>query len=333
MAKIQRVCFTLNNYSDNEFEHIKKAIENMHAVYGIIGREKGSNGTPHLQGYINSGRSSRLTFPGWKKAIGARAHIEKAKGDDEQNQKYCSKDGDFWEHGKVQYAGKRNDLESCCEIIKKGGTINDVCEQHPTTFVKYSKGLRDLSAVIARRDGRNFKTVVYVIVGPPGTGKSRLCFDASNAIGSTYYKSRGEWWDGYEGQTCVVMDDFYGWIKYDELLKIMDRYPYQVPIKGGYVPFKSKYLFITSNEPIENWYHFQGYNTTAIVRRVEHLWTDRTESELSKETELLVAMFTPTQEPPTEEEIDKNTPYSLSDNHFIEHFNDDWDWLLQSVNE
>ena len=42
---------------------------------------------------------------------------------------------------------------------------------------------------------------------------------------STYYKPRGEWWDGYEQDKLVVMDDFYGWIKYDELLEITDHYP------------------------------------------------------------------------------------------------------------
>lgn len=63
------------------------------------------------------------------------------------------------------------------------------------------------------------------------------------------------------------MDDFYGWIKYDDLLKICDRYPYSVPIKGGYEIFVTKNIWITSNVPIDLLYKFPGYDPAAIIRR------------------------------------------------------------------
>jgi hypothetical protein len=66
-----------------------------------------------------------------------------------------------------------------------------------------------MSSADARKQGRNFKTIVYVVVGAPGSGKSHFNYAASTARGSVYYKSRGEWWDGYEGQESVVIDDFY----------------------------------------------------------------------------------------------------------------------------
>ncbi len=40
-------CFTINNYSTDEFDNIKKWIEN-NCKYGIIGEEIGKNNTPHL---------------------------------------------------------------------------------------------------------------------------------------------------------------------------------------------------------------------------------------------------------------------------------------------
>lgn len=77
--------------------------------------------------------------------------------------------------------------------------------------------------------------------------------------------------DGFtEESDCVTMDDFYGWLKYDELLKIADRYSYRVPVKGSFANFMAKTLVITSNKPISNWYHFNGYQTAAIDGRVEH---------------------------------------------------------------
>ena len=113
------------------------------------------------------------------------------------------------------------------------------------------------------------KVIVYI--GETGAGKSRTAAEVATD-GTTYYKPRGEWWDGYQQQNTVIIDDFYGWIKYDEILKICDRYPYQVPIKGGYEQFTSKRIIITSNEPIENWYKGDWYKEEqlkALKRRID----------------------------------------------------------------
>ena len=49
----------------------------------------------------------------------------------------------------------------------------------------------------------------------------------------------------------------------------MDRYPYQVPVKGGFFAFAPKHIVITSNAPIASWYHFDNYEPDAILRRVD----------------------------------------------------------------
>ena len=74
---------------------------------------------------------------------------------------------------------------------------------------------------------------------------------------------------------CIIIDDFYGWLKYDELLKILDRYPYQVPVKGSYIAFAPKHIVITGNSPIATWNHFEGYRPDAILKRVEMYCLDR----------------------------------------------------------
>jgi len=88
-------CFTLNNYNEEEYENIK--------VYGhtntakfVVGKEVGAKGTKHLQGYLYF--SNGKTFDQIKK-INPKAHWEKAKGNPDQNFKYCSKEGDFESKG------------------------------------------------------------------------------------------------------------------------------------------------------------------------------------------------------------------------------------------
>jgi len=141
---------------------------------------------------------------------------------------------------------------------------------------------------------RSTKTTVYVLVGPPGTGKSRWASDFAtryNKVPSTtndspdssspanpageeddheqpYYKSRGDWWDGYTNNKVVIIDDFYGWLKYDELLRITDRYPHKCPVKGAFVEFVAEVIIFTSNVHVDKWYKFEGFNPEALCRRI-----------------------------------------------------------------
>ena len=49
-------CYTLNNYTEEEKENLWKE-----GTYQIQGYEKGSNVTPHIQGYIEFKNAKRLS--------------------------------------------------------------------------------------------------------------------------------------------------------------------------------------------------------------------------------------------------------------------------------
>lgn len=82
-----------------------------------------------------------------------------------------------------------------------------------------------------------------------------------------YWKQRSQWWDCYEHKH-VVMDDFYGWLPFDTLLRICDRYPLLVETKGGQTKFNAEVLVITSNQRPQEWYPNVS-NFDAFVRRVD----------------------------------------------------------------
>lgn len=216
-------CFTINNYTSELYDHLLKKITDNDPTYSIVGREKGSaNGTNHLQGFIHFKEKKR--FNQVKEILGNTSHIEPAKGTDRQNKVYCSKDGDFWEYGRIIDQGNRTDLECVAKFIQEeNASIEEVAEKYPTHFIRYHRGLRELVNIRNQRIPRNNKTIFTVIWGAPGTGKSRFASEIAKCYESQYYKPRGEWWDGYYGQECIVVDDFYGWIQLDELLKVTDR--------------------------------------------------------------------------------------------------------------
>lgn len=87
--RVRRWCFTYNNYTE-DFWH------NCHIVFNcdkyIIGQEVGCHGTPHLQGYLEFKNGIRLST---LKKIDSKIHFEQAKGNREQNIKYCSKENNY----------------------------------------------------------------------------------------------------------------------------------------------------------------------------------------------------------------------------------------------
>jgi len=82
-------CFTLNNYSQNDFTSLCEFFSSNGAY--IIGEEVGAEGTPHLQGYIRFNKKCRPLSLN----LNPKIHWEKCKGSEVQNIAYCSKDGKF----------------------------------------------------------------------------------------------------------------------------------------------------------------------------------------------------------------------------------------------
>ena len=85
-------CFTLNNWTEEEYKAILSHCHSESVCQYIIGKEVGEQGTPHLQGYLRGKNVIRLST---LKKINNRWHLEVAKGAPEDNLKYCSKGGDF----------------------------------------------------------------------------------------------------------------------------------------------------------------------------------------------------------------------------------------------
>lgn len=93
--RARRWCITLNNYTEEEYNTYNTLFQKYGWKY-VIGKEVGSEkNTPHLQIYIET--KNPISFNTLKK-INNKFHIEKAKGNRDDNLNYCSKDGNFVEN-------------------------------------------------------------------------------------------------------------------------------------------------------------------------------------------------------------------------------------------
>jgi len=225
-------CFTVNNPKSDEYQ-FPECVR-----YAIWQREKGEEkATEHHQGYIEFRSPVRLSKC---KTIIHSAHWERRRGTRDEAIRYCEKEdtriGGPWEHGDRGSggAGRRNDLRRLKRAMDDGlsekdiATDDDLFEmwaRYPRIYERYNR---------LKTGNRNWKTKVHVYLGIPGCGKSKAVMDlAPNA----YWKQRSQWWDGLEGNKQVVLDDYYGWLPYDTLLRICDRYPLMVETKGGQCNF------------------------------------------------------------------------------------------------
>lgn len=232
--------------------------------YIVCQREVGGNtGREHWQGYVQLDSPQRAAAV--RRILGCDwAWIKPARGTPAQARAYCTKEdtrreGDVpHESGTMVDQGKRVDLDAVAEMSRSGATLAAIADAHPGTFMRYHAGIskfHQLVAGAARSTMRREALEVIVVCGPPGTGKSRFAWDTypdlyNLSVGS----SATVWWDGYDAQETVLIDDFQGGIAFRTLLNYLDIYAIQVPVKGGMVWLAAKRIIITSNLFYADWY-------------------------------------------------------------------------------
>lgn len=249
-------CYTINNYTEDDINRVKALTGTMHRCCKEVGT---TDNTPHLQGAITFSRTYRLAA--LKKLI-PRAHWEVAKACDPEN--YCIK-GEIIIDERNNNQGHRTDLGNAIEVGRTLG-YKQMAKECPETFVKYHKGLKELLFTIHEQQDW-FDTKVYVFWGPPGSGKSKRARTIDPNLYNVPEPINGAlWFDGYMGQKSILLDDFYGWIKYHTLLQLTDGYPITMPIKGSFVHRQWDTVIITSNKPPELWYNRE--EIAALKRRI-----------------------------------------------------------------
>jgi hypothetical protein len=176
--------------------------------------------------------------------------LEPAKGNVKENVAYCSKDGKVIECGERPDDGggktQKEKWDRCRELAVQGN-IEDIDSD---LYVRYYSTLQRIAKDHMKRPENLESPCGLWIYGRSGSGKSHyareLCPDA-------YLKMCNKWWDGYQGEDDVIIDDI------DPVHKVLghhlkiwlDKYPFIMENKGGARCIRPRRVVITSQYKIE----------------------------------------------------------------------------------
>jgi len=267
MERSRKFCFTLNNYTSEEVEHLKT----WDCLYLIFGKEVGESGTPHLQGYVSFAHPKQLKA---LKKLSDRAHWEIARGTPKQAAEYCEKDGDVFEKGErplsqteIGNAEKRRWADAFLAV--KEDRIEDV-----PADIK-CRNLKSIEYAVKRQKmcKRNLDTIDGELehewlVGETGCGKTSRA--KAEHPGAYIKDPTTQWWDGYSGEDVVIIDDFdkFQVKQGGDMKRWLDRYAYQAQFKGGYELMRPRKIIVTSQYTPEEIWDDQR-TVDAIMRRVK----------------------------------------------------------------
>lgn len=250
--------FTLQNPSKTDLKYLEEFKRLQGIEYVLFQREKApATGTIHLQGVIKFDSKKR-----WSKLKKFFSWCEPAKKVASLIA-YCSK-------GKTRVAGhlpcewgvppcqgKRSDIQDGIELMKSNpkatwtelGLGNSAIPKYMTFFQKVK---------LESMPKRDFRCKGVWLFGEPDMGKSYAA-----RHGKYYEKPPSKWFDDYQGEKRIVIDDLKGGITVSQLKRWCDCYPCKGEVKGGYIQLLCSELFVTSNDP--PWIRFP--NVSAIHMR------------------------------------------------------------------
>ncbi len=227
---------------------------------------------PHLQMYIELAKQQSLRQI--KKIFNDNTiHIDSRKGTQKQAIAYCSKEDTRIEEpvflGVPKTQGKRTDLDSIKEAVKNGEKLIDIIDNIESINFQKIRVAQILKTIYSQQ--RTEKPTVIWIYGKTGTGKTRWVYENHNDI---YTKPNNKWWDGYEQQETILIDDYRkDFCKFHELLTLTDRYPTKREIKGGTIEINSKYIIFTApHSPRQMWDGRTDEALNQLIRRIDKVY-------------------------------------------------------------
>jgi hypothetical protein len=232
-------------------------------------REVGEGGTEHWQLFASFSNKVRLgtirsLIPG---------HWEPSRS--QAAEEYVWKEetrvaGTQFELGRRPF--KRNSSTDWARVaeLARSGHLNTIAEEEPQIWLQNYRTLKQITVDHMQCPPALTGPCGRWIHGPPGVGKS---FWARQQWGDNLYiKAQNKWWDGYQGQKFVLLDDFDSKVLGHYLKIWCDAYPFTAETKGGTLQIRPLLFIITSNYSIQELFTECQQVQDAVKRRCQQIF-------------------------------------------------------------
>lgn len=196
----------------------------------------------------------------------------------EQARDYCKKDGDWQEYGTwIKGQGARSDIDAALLGIVHGEVkVSDFKEEDPWLYCRYKNGIEALGAHAVKKKSKKWRNVeVILITGPTGSGKTSM------AAKEAQYRIQGTqlaWWQDYDGEECILIDEYSNDVKITEMLSLLDGYQLRLNVKGSHTYANWNKVYITTNLKVEQLHsEAREAHRDALFRRITsiiNLWNE-----------------------------------------------------------
>lgn len=239
--------------------------------YSIFGEEIcPRTSKKHWQGYIE------LTTPQRGSYIAKIYNDKQIKffvraGTRDQARDYCKKDNKYEETGTwIVGQGHRSDLESVVEELKTGKKLSNLMLDNPKVYCQYRNGLKDIAAKVTADNIPIFRNVeITLLTGPSGCGKTRTAMEEAT------YKIQGSqlnWWQDYDGDDVICIDEYNNNLPIDELLAVLDGYKLRLNVKGSHTYAAWNKVFVTTNLTVDQLHaNAKEEHRNALFRRITNV--------------------------------------------------------------
>lgn len=281
-----KVCFTVNNYTMEDQMDFQG---NNNLTYLVYGFEVGSSGTPHMQGYLECNK--RHDGAWYHNNVCANGIYSPREGTLEQAVNYCKKgeqsheewtewkkkgggwngpnygkNANFIEQGTPSKKervgqGKRTDFDKVKDKMKTGATLTEtmnICTGYQQMKVT------EMLFKYKSYDKRFYPKTVKWYYGATGCGKSTKAEQEAYEYCPTqapyiHARNASGFMNSYEGQKVAIFDDMrWDTFKFDVLLRLLDRYPMRVDVKGSSVIWEPELIIITTPRSIRDTFIKKG---------------------------------------------------------------------------
>lgn len=147
--------------------------------------------------------------------------------------------------------------------MAKKGQVYDI---DASILIPHLRNLKAISTDHLKPRGSDDTRGIWVY-GEPGAGKSHYARSFALSINDLYLKPQSKWWDGYIGQSIVVLDDLDSDCLVHHLKIWADKYGCLAETKGGTIATMHTHFIVTSNFRIDDLFEKHSPATRIAIRR------------------------------------------------------------------